>query len=170
MPKTDREYLRISFHRVWQDRDNDNDIPLITDVIESFNKEFNQNNDEYNLNEMRFPCYGDKKNTVVINYNGDVYKCTARDFSAVNRCGTLRSDGTIEWQQQELNRRNCAKMSKQICRTCKILPLCGGGCAQNSVESDGDYCMHGMNDDKKNRVVLNHFYNSYLNNKQYGQI
>lgn len=110
IPETDRKYLRICFHRVWQDIDHDEgNKTLIADIIESFKSEFDQTNDSYHMNDMRYPCYGDKQGTVVVNYNGDVYKCTARNFSAENRYGILLSDGTIAWDQQKLENGNMLK-------------------------------------------------------------
>jgi len=34
-------------------------------------------------------------NSVIVNYNGDVYKCTACDFAKTKREGKLNEDGTI---------------------------------------------------------------------------
>ena len=165
IPETDRKYLRISFHRVWQDIDHDEgNKTLIADIIESFKSEFDQTNDSYHMNDMRYPCYVDKQGTVVVNYNGDVYKCTARNFSAENRYGILLSDGTIAWDQQKLEKRKHAKMNKEICKSCRILPLCGGGCAQNSVENPDNFCGLAFTESDKDRIIFNHFYNRYLNN------
>ena len=41
------------------------------------------------------PCYADRANSVIVNYNGDVYKCTACDFAKTKREGKLNEDGTI---------------------------------------------------------------------------
>lgn len=40
-------------------------------------------------------CYADYDNTVVVNYNGDIFKCTARDFKSELRDGVLTANGTI---------------------------------------------------------------------------
>ncbi|WOC53178.1 hypothetical protein BPO_p0095 (plasmid) [Bergeyella porcorum] len=40
-------------------------------------------------------CYANKINHSTINYDGIVYKCTARDFNLKNHEGRLSSDGNI---------------------------------------------------------------------------
>ena len=64
-------------------------------------------------------CYADKKNTVVVNYNGDLYKCTARDFVSKNREGTLTADGDIHWNDKYKKR----------------LSIGHGGCSQMKLET-----------------------------------
>ena len=36
-----------------------------------------------------------KKNEAIINYNGNIYKCTATDFDKTERYGFLNEDGNI---------------------------------------------------------------------------
>lgn len=45
-------------------------------------------------------CYGDHANHFIVNYNGDLYKCSARDFTKENREGVLTSDGDLEWNEK----------------------------------------------------------------------
>ncbi|HOH74428.1 MAG TPA: hypothetical protein PKW38_01450, partial [Paludibacteraceae bacterium] len=71
-----------------------NDILDIISVFKANNLKTSYN--KYN-DSVRESCYGDKKNQATINFNGDVYKCTARDFKPENREGVLMDDGTIEW-------------------------------------------------------------------------
>lgn len=46
---------------------------------------------------VRHSCYADKENEAVINYNGKVYKCNARDFKEDNCEGILDESGNIQW-------------------------------------------------------------------------
>jgi uncharacterized protein len=47
-----------------------------------------------------------------------------------------------------------AKFKNQPCLTCKILPICNGGCSQKAIESkDESYCLRGFDENKKNELV-----------------
>ncbi len=48
---------------------------------------------------FRNSCYADKINQMTVNYDGGVYKCTARDFNEKNRLGQLCDDGTVLWDK-----------------------------------------------------------------------
>ena len=48
-------------------------------------------------------CYGDKPNSIVVNFNGDLYKCTAVDFfNTPPRDGYISSDGSLHWENGSL--------------------------------------------------------------------
>lgn len=106
---------------------------------------------------VRNSCYADKTNQMVVNYNGDVYKCNARDFNQANKEGTLSEEGDVVWNEQH-NKRLIPKMTNKPCLECSILPICGGGCSQMIVENIGkDYCVHDFDENSKKRVILNMF-------------
>ena len=54
-----------------------------------------------------------KRNSAVINYNGDIFKCTARDFTTVQRAGYLSDEGELVWENDYLNRRMNAKFNNK---------------------------------------------------------
>ncbi len=77
---TEKRFLKIDFHRVWQDKEG-NAYKIMNETKRMFyNYGFNVG---YNAttNAVINSCYADKKNSAVINYNGDLFKCTARDFN-----------------------------------------------------------------------------------------
>ena len=46
------------------------------------------------------------------------------------------------------------------CFTCKILPICGGGCSQISMENEGkEYCVKNFDENRKLQLVKNRFLN-----------
>lgn len=156
-----RKLLTISFHRVWQDRQI-YDLPdsVVENVVELFREKFNNVSDSYSMNNLRNPCYADKSNEAIINFDGNVFKCTARDFSKENQNGILDHEGRIIWNEN-LKARRTAKLSREICSTCRLLPLCGGGCSQKSIESiDPKICIEGLSSEDMNNVVLQRFYDS----------
>ncbi|MBW1619373.1 radical SAM/SPASM domain-containing protein [Empedobacter falsenii] len=153
----DREWLEISFHQVWQTKEKGN--LELSEKLKTIKKTFKENNFFVSGNtrdNIRNSCYADKTNEVVINYNGDAFKCTARDFTKNNREGILQEDGTIDWFEKNTTRL-MAKLNNKPCQTCPILPLCGSGCSQVAFENNGeDYCVYDFDIEKKKEVVREH--------------
>ncbi len=99
-------------------------------------------------------CYADKVNSAVINYNGDVYKCTARDFLKDQREGFINEEGKLVWENGNLERRMSSKFQNPPCLRCKILPICNGGCSQHALENSGKaYCVFDGIELEKDKVV-----------------
>jgi uncharacterized protein len=102
-------------------------------------------------------CYGDHRNHATINYNGEVFKCTARDFTNANSEGMLSDNGRIIWNDKFEKRMNI-KFKNKPCLECKIMPLCNGGCSQQAIENEGvDYCIYDFDEDKKKKMVIEKF-------------
>lgn len=158
-----RKLLTVSFHRVWQDRKiHDLSDTVVENIVEQFRGEFYNVGDSYSMNNLRNPCYADKLNEALINFDGNVFKCTARDFSKENRNGFLNLDGRIIWNEDVKSRRK-AKLSRILCSTCRLLPLCGGGCSQKSIENLGvETCIEGLSNEDMNKVVMQRFYDCYV--------
>ena len=72
----------------------------------------------------------------IVNYNGDLYKCSARDFTKENREGILTSDGDLEWNEKRALRERI-KYGNSACMACRIYPLCHGGCSQGKLDQQG---------------------------------
>lgn len=154
-----RQYLKISFHKVWQEKD----YTLIERVRELHRffrgKGFRTTFGDVDLPDtVRNSCYADKKNHATINYNGEVFKCTARNFSSDAKEGTLHEDGTITWNQKFYDRLD-SKFKNKPCLSCSILPICNGGCSQEAIEHKDDYCMYDFDEQRKKGVVLNRYLN-----------
>ena len=149
-----KKYIKFTFHRVWQVENSlDEDISYF--IKKYKNKDFSV--DGVTLDSFRDSCYADKINQAFINYNGEVFKCSARDFTDDNKEGLLDDKGTILWNHRHEERMNI-KYTNKPCQTCRILPLCGGGCTQVALESKGkDYCINDFDENKKNKKVLDVF-------------
>lgn len=80
----------------------------------------------------RNKCYADRENCIVINYNGDIYKCTANEFVKKHKEGVLKESGLIEYTNL-YNERLKVKYENQICLECKILPICNI-CTQHKLK------------------------------------
>lgn len=151
----ERKFLNFSFHKVWQEeKDIENEMTKLIDEFRS-NKLSTQTIDE--VDHVRNSCYADKKNQATINYNGEVFKCTARDFKSENKEGFLQEDGGILWNEKYYDRMSI-KFKNKPCLSCKILPICNGSCSQLALESkDEGYCIHDFDEDKKTTIVKNMF-------------
>lgn len=153
LSKDERQYLCFNIHRVWQENDEG-----LNEVIEKLIRQIRQN--EFKCasfytapNTIRRTCYADKKNQVTINYNGEVFKCTARDFSHENSEGYLTSEGAICWHKKHYERENANALNNENCLKCAILPLCNAGCSQKKIESSVNKCLYDNDMDKKKDFV-----------------
>ncbi|MDR0603334.1 MAG: radical SAM protein [Bacteroidales bacterium] len=122
----------IAFQQVWQDS-------FHKYVSAEDNKEYFKANgfnvDFFELNTKFHVCYADKINQAVINYDGRVFKCTARNFTTHPHDGILLSDGKIDWNILTYSKRfGNATFENEYCINCSLLPVCMGPCSQKMME------------------------------------
>lgn len=140
--------ITVDMQVVWQEEDKGSIIDRMDGMVAAFREK------SICASKMDFRgfCYADRRNGCLVNYNGDVYKCTARDFTNTPRDGYLDAGGEIVWENDSLERRMRSKFSNPHCAVCRIFPLCHGGCSTNSLEMT-DYCLHNFSDEEKDMVV-----------------
>lgn len=128
----------VDFQRVWQvprnvDENGNNDM-LLKAMQDFENAGFRIINFMYKKKDNKC-CYADSYYHRAINYDGKVFKCTARDYSEELSIGSIDSTGEIK-----LNHHLLSKMFSDIpfrnekCLSCKMLPLCYGPCIQKYYE------------------------------------
>lgn len=159
-----KENLRLDFQRVWQDDTSKNTFPdeWLDDSINTF-LDLGIATTRRNMDMVLQSCYADKTNQALINYDGNVYKCTARDFTEDNCLGYLDEAGEIIWDQSKLMKRCNLRFKKEICYQCSIAPLCGGGCTQQIMENKNNQsCTYHYTEKQKEQVVLDRFYNNLV--------
>jgi len=151
-----REKLFFSFHEVWQ---NEKDLSRdIQDVVKYFRELGFSTSFKGTWDFVRDSCYADKKNHATINYNGDLFKCTARDFETDNREGILDEEGNLVWNDKYERRMN-SKFKNKPCLDCRIMPICNGGCSQQAMEqANVDYCVNGFDEEKKTNIIKDKFF------------
>ena len=115
--------LMIDYHRVWQNDKVDEVYITLNENIEQLQSNGINVSSKYSPDNVRDSCYADKRNSAVINYNGDIFKCTARDFTNVKRAGFLNSEGELIWENDYLEKRMQVKFNNKPCLTCPIMPL-----------------------------------------------
>lgn len=145
--------LTIDLQQVWQDSArSDIDMPAEQNKLRSlFLKE------GFTVNPLKaitpFRCYADNANHFIVNYNGDLYKCSARDFIKENREGFLTSNGDLEWNEKRTLREKL-KYGNPVCLACKIYPLCHGGCSQAKLENERNMtCLKQYSDYDKVKII-----------------
>lgn len=124
--------LRFSFHKVWQEPDSPHlfmEINKLRNYI--IDKGIPSSVNSY-LGDSRYNCYADFDKNLVINFNGDVFKCTARNFNDDFKIGHLNYDGSIAFNEN-YKKRISSRFTKE-CFTCKLLPICKV-CSQLRTES-----------------------------------
>lgn len=151
LSKEQRDLIHVSLHRVWQEPDVD------TSILERTISAFTTIGIDAKPTLLGECCYGDKRNSVVINYNGDLYKCTAVDFFNTHRDGYLSSNGQLCWENDSLNYRISQIFSNKACHSCRIFPLCHGGCSSRPLKYPEGYCIMEYDDDKKDETILQRF-------------
>lgn len=159
----EKPYLTINLQQVWQDHKNnvDNEVRTLKKIFHSYGLRATVSLPDH----VRAACYADKRNGCVINYNGDVFKCTARDFKPQKRYGSLQADGTIAWEGDIRERHMHTAFANETCLNCRIAPLCKGGCAQTRMDYEGkkNYCLYDQNEKAKDKVILDRFEELFLN-------
>ncbi|KAA2238621.1 radical SAM protein [Chitinophaga agrisoli] len=156
----ERNFISFDIHKVWQEHDVIDNEALSDARWLYREKGFVVSTAAYDT--VLNSCYGDHRNHATINYNGEVFKCTARDFTTKNSEGLLGGDGQIQWNPKYEKRLN-SKFKNRPCLECPIMPICNGGCSQQAIEHEGiDYCVHDFDENKKKQVVIDRFLESLL--------
>lgn len=147
----------IDFQRVWQTRNAQDISSEVTQVKETFRSRGFKVSMDSASNKTH--CYADYKNNFVINYNGNVYKCTARDFKDENRKGILTPEGDII-MDEAYNRCIQHKYERKACMDCIIFPICHAGCIQHKLEHpSNDTCLRGYSTENVRNVITERILN-----------
>ncbi len=147
-----RKRTRISLHKVWQCNAEISKEKLFG-VVNMINR-YRFRVDLYALSSKFHCCYADLYNQAVINYDGNVYKCTARDFDEKNSCGKLSFSGQIYWDVEVVKKRLGLELP-EYCRKCVLLPSCNGICSQNLLENESMKCPYLKDMTIEDIVTLN---------------
>lgn len=153
VPYKDR--ISVALHKVWQVNETEIDEEDLFDFIAAIKKlTFQLRVEGYSL--LPYICYADRLESCVINYDGNVYKCTARDFKESNKCGTLNSQGIISWDYTKL-REHCMTSIPQICLKCRLYPSCPGFCSQAIIENSGELQCPYKTGQRMEEMILMHY-------------
>lgn len=133
----DKEKVAISLHRIWQVEESSIERDSVFETLKYISLKGIKGNFPYL--EIGQPCYADTFNHSVINFDGMVYKCTARDFDNKSAEGQLLKNGMIMWNLNKRIDRHKENLNT-ICSKCKLLPVCPGICSQSCMEQSKPQC------------------------------
>ncbi len=160
----DRKKTVLSLHKVWQvDGNSINKSRLFEFIRYANKKKFLVSYMEFN-NRLGVVCYADMYNQAVINYDGKVFKCTARDFIDKHSEGVLTKEGIINWKTDKLMDRLNIRIANN-CKRCKLLPSCPGICTQNRLESKNEILCALTNDFTMQDYIIHNFNNKMIKAK-----
>ena len=137
--QNNRNSIFVDLQRVWQvqkTNDNNGNNSKLIEVKRVF-EESGFNVDYYAFRHKGYlSCYADNYYHQVINYDGKVYKCSAKDYSAEICIGELMDSGNIKFNEAVMSKyfSHCT-FDNETCRNCKILPLCYGPCIQKCFDN-----------------------------------
>ncbi|MEZ3518583.1 MAG: radical SAM protein [Muribaculaceae bacterium] len=156
-----RNYLTVDMQQVWQDISRDAEDVIYAKLMR-LSDYANKNGIRFSFNwkvvSVGRSCYADKVNHVLVNYNGDLYFCTARDFVPEKRKGYLMPDGQEIWENDSHKRHMGIKFSNPVCQQCAIGALCGGGCRQKTAEGmQLGRCPMGYTQEEIKNIILQRF-------------
>ncbi|NLA24811.1 MAG: radical SAM protein, partial [Bacteroidales bacterium] len=126
-----RSRIFVDFQRVWQVnlcKDENGNNSLLIEVKKEFEKAgYNTSYFALGHNKNYTRCYADSFYHRVINYDGKVFKCSARDYSDELSIGVINDDGEMILNNIILSKMfNEAFFQNQLCLKCEKLPLCLG--------------------------------------------
>lgn len=130
IPEHLRSRLAIALHRIWQTQDEETVLGS-EEIYERLNRAgFRMQSQSLMLGKQEV-CYADRQAQWLVNYDGNLFKCTARDFTPESRLGYLDKHGEIVYEKDRWEKRREVKQSQRpACKTCNLFPLCKGPCSQ----------------------------------------
>lgn len=168
IPIEERKKITIDFQRVWQTAHEVSLLGINTNVISKVELAREMGfasglDSKYTVGKF-YQCYVDKYYHAHINYDGKVYKCSARNYSDKYICGELLNTGEIQWRPGILERMYTkANFENTECLSCKLLPLCIGPCYQNYLDyknkENPSICIHRHKEIDINTFIIEYYKN-----------
>lgn len=87
-------------------------------------------------------CYAERESQFIVNFNGDIHKCSVSDFDPKHRVGYIRGDGAFIREEKWNDWVDYSTLFEERCLTCSYLPLCMGGCRKTRLQDEdtGSFC------------------------------
>ncbi len=138
-----KDKLSFSFQQIWQDVAHCGNEDIYEETLRGVKEAFKTAGLRV-VESAYVPvrCYADCTNSVVINYDGNIYKCTAQSFEEKVSEGSLDENGEIHYNSKYYERMN-SRYANRTCLSCKIYPLCFGGCSQKLLYNH-DRCYRNL--------------------------
>ncbi len=154
----DMSAITIDLHQVWQDvgnRNNQTSKAILVEQEDNVRAAFARFGFNVNAKKSikRYRCYADQINHALVNFDGNIFRCTARDFTDERAEGVITPDGEIEWNDKS-KQRDEIKWKNPTCADCLIYPICSGNCSQSKLESSlTSGCYFGYSEQQKQDII-----------------
>lgn len=136
--------LNFSFQKIWQVKET-NDTVL---AVERLQHQVQSHSGKYYDAALdTSSCYADYNNSIVVNYNGDIYQCTARDFTDENKEGVLSKTGIITYNERYHHRMK-SLYANETCKQCIVWPICTA-CSQKRLENHNNQCVLNLSEGER---------------------
>lgn len=146
------ESLSIDFRRVWQDSGSDEETCQIITNVQKVLKERHYRTESIN-SVTKTRCYAERSNHVVVNFDGNLFHCTARDFTPENAEGVIGTKGDLLFNEKAFRRQE-TKWGNQTCFNCIAYPICHGLCSQQKYEHlSSNGCLANRTDVMKKKLI-----------------
>lgn len=134
-----RPHVSFSLQRVWQTKNTERDKDIEAE-LEAEMEHIDSLGIEVNYGSVvcgkGIRCYADTMNEMVVNYDGTLYKCTARNFAKhEGSVGFLDEKGIPVWNEHYYKHCLMTIFDHPKCKSCKYVPVCLGTCSQKYMEN-----------------------------------
>lgn len=131
-----KKHIIVDFQRVWQVSCDRHDYAQLEKVKKTFiEKGLNSGFWAYRPGSFN-RCYSDRFHQYAINYDGNVFKCTAQDYGKDKIIGKILPNGMISWNMKLLSELFAhSTFDNKRCLKCKSLPICMGPCITKNYEA-----------------------------------
>ncbi len=154
LPEKNRKHITLTCQQVWQDVANGSLEGKYYELQKRF-LEIGIFPHLIGLDRIKESCYGDHLNSVLVNYNGDLYKCSALEYDGSEHIGNIHTDETQALLRSDFPVYFNERKKLKDCRTCRILPLCARGCYKKIMyySSGCSYPTAALKDEKVMAVL-----------------
>lgn len=149
----EKTQLSVNVQKVWQSEMTEDfqfNIDTLLDEICNINVFAYQAYSDF----FRSMCYADRANTLVVNSDGKIFKCTAVDFDKEKGVSHILSETLLEDLRASVDKKLEKRFSNKSCVSCSVFPLCMGGCNKTlEGQENVDYCIYNT-PKKKSQLVM----------------
>ena len=97
-------------------------------------------------------CYSDRLNSIVVNYDGEFFKCSAVDYCKDTSIGNIKDGKVYDLLLNNFNKFIEGKYAIKQCGYCRILPLCTRGCYKR-ILVEATVCLY-PSEIEKNQLII----------------
>lgn len=144
IPVNNRHKISFNFRRIWQVDKIENARNIILDIYPILRERGFAIDRTADIKTTFIPCYANRRYCNAISFNGNIFKCTAREDMYNDSWGKLNDQGEIDWGTENFEQKYYSQFSfdNEECKVCKYLPLCMGSCPKEFEKNNLNKVKH----------------------------